>query len=441
MSESSPATLHPALKAIKEKESLVIALFEGTEAMRRAGTKYLPMEPKENKTNYANRLARSVLYPAYRQTVQANTGKLFLSEVEVENSTPEMDTILQQIDQDDNDITEFSKDLTESSIHLGCAYILVDFPNMEGDATLADELQVGGRPYWVHIQQSQVLEASPLVRNGKRILGVFRYKELVEERQDQFTVKFVEQIKQFQFDEVGNVIYTIYRKDNAGTWALYDNGALLGANRVPLTEIPIIDCNINPVAFYVGQPSFYDLAEENQQHWQQISDYNNIVHHSQVPILVTKGIVKSYDEDGQQNNEIVISPNTVIAIENPEASIEWLEVSGGGAEVGSAAVAASEARMASMSLQLLSNADANASATASQIDAIESLSRLSSIAKTVEQAVNLAIIFTYKYLGVDKVDTTITLSVDDAVGMSEDLNINQTATIAEADVNDEGPSN
>ena len=437
MSESTPATLHPALQSIKGKESLVVALFEGTEAMRRAGQKYLPKEPKENNTNYANRLARSVLYPAYRQTVQANTGKLFLSEVEVENSSPEMDTLLQQVDQDDNDITEFSKDLTESAIHQGCAYILVDFPNMEANATLADEIQVGGRPYWVHIQQSQVLEASPLIRNGKRILGVFRYKELVEERDGEFGVTFVEQIKQFQFSETGAVIYKVYRKDTSTKWELYDNGVLLGANKEPLTEIPIIDCNVNPVAFYVGQPSFYDLAEENQQHWQQISDYNNIVHHSQVPILVTKGVVKSYDENGQQNNEIVISPNTVIAIENPDSDIFWLEVNGNGAGVGSAAVAASEARMAAMSLQLLSNADANASATASQIDAVESLSRLSSIAKTVEQAINLAIVFTYKYLGVDKVDTTISLSVDDAVGMSDDLNINQTATIAEDEGNAE----
>lgn len=408
--------MHPLLGSVVEKQELVTTLYGGTLAMREAGTDYLPQEPGEEDINYKNRLARSVLFPAYKQAVKANTGKLYTKEVVVHAATKEMSKFLESVDEQENDLTEFAKLATDNAINNGCSYILIDYPVMSTSATRADEQAAGGRPYWVNIKQTQVLEASPIKRAGKNVLGVFRYVEQVPFRSDPFTVKYIEQIKQFDFDDdEGFVQYTTYQKDKKNNWVVVDTGKLIFNNK-PFTEIPIVAINVEPVGFYVGQPVFYDLAEENKQHWQMASDYNNIVHNSQVPMVIATGVGSSVNpETGNASDPFIISPNTVAEYSSKDTKVFWLEVTGDAAAVGEKSLSSSLRRMSVMSLQLMVNVDTNATATASMIDAKESLSVLQSIGKAVEQALDKAINFTYKYNGIENETTTVEINTDDAV--------------------------
>lgn len=415
----NPSNKHPLLISIEDKLELVDTLYGGTAAMRDAGAEYLPKEPGEDSTNYANRLDRTVLYPAYKEAVKTNTGKLFVHDVVVENTQPSIDDLLKSIDEDGNDITDFAKQLTEEAIHSGCAYVLIDYPVMNQNSTLADERESGGRPYWVLIKQKQVLEATPIIIKGKKQLGVFRFMESIAYREGYFTVKYIDQIKQFTL--INDVVtYTLYRKNEMNLWSLYDEGILTGMDAIPVTA-----ANVNNAGFFVGSPLFYDLAEENVLNWQMRSDYNNIVHHSQVPMLQVKGVQASYDETGNKNNPIIISPNTVLEFTDPSAGASWIEVSGSAATVGQEALESSEKRMGLMSLELLSKVDSKSTATAAKIDAMESYSILQSIGKTVEQTLDKAIMFTYKYIGIEDSDTMVKINIDDAVvtGTSEDIGL------------------
>jgi len=413
----NPSIKHPLLVSIEDKLELVDTLYGGTAAMRDAGTEYLPKEPGEEATNYTNRLARTVLYPAYKEAVKTNTGKLFIQDVVVENPLPAIEEIIQGVDEENNNLTDFTKQLTEQAIHSGCSYILVDYPVMNQNSTLADERASGGRPYWVNIKQKQVLEATPIMIKGKRQLGVFRFKESVAYREGLFTVKYIEQIKQFSLTD-GIVSYGIFRKNDAQQWTLYDEGIIQG-----MDVIPVAAANVNSAGFYVGSPMFYDLAEENVLNWQMRSDYNNIVHHSQVPMLFLQGFSDSFDNNGNKNNKIVISPNTVIQNDNPNSEVKWVEVSGTAAKVGMDAIEASEKKMGLMSLELLSKVDSKSTATAAKIDAMESFSVLQSVGKTVEQTIDKAISFTYKYMGITDSNTVAKINLDDAVvtGTVEDI--------------------
>ena len=418
MHQDEPSNKHPLLVSIEDKLELVDTLYGGTQAMRDAGTDYLPKEPEETIANYTNRLERTVLYPAYKEAVKTNTGKLFIHDVVVNDPSPAMNDLLMSVDEEGNDLTDFAKQVTEEAIHEGCSYILVDYPVMNQNSTLADEREMGGRPYWVLIKQSQVLEATPIMIRGKKQLGVFRFKESVAFRDGYFSVKYIDQIKQFTLMD-GVVTYAVFRKDDAGKWGLYDEGIIQG-----IDEIPVAAANVNPAGFFVGSPMFYDLAEENVLNWQMRSDYNNIVHHSQVPMLQVKGVQTTYDETGSRNNPIVISPNTVLEFNDPSAGAEWIEVSGSAAKVGMEALERSEKKMGLMSLELLSKVDSKSTATAAKIDAMESFSVLQSVGKTVQQTLDKAIMFTYKYLGEQNTVTTTTINLDDAVvtGTTDDIN-------------------
>ena len=153
---NSPDTMHPLLEDVEEKEELVTTLYGGTLAMREAATDYLPQEPGETTANYNGRLSRSVLFPAYKQAVKSNTGKLYTKEVAVTGVTEQMSDFLTNVDEDENDLTEFARIATENAINNGCSYILVDYPVMNQNATLQDEINAGGRPYWVNIKQTQL---------------------------------------------------------------------------------------------------------------------------------------------------------------------------------------------------------------------------------------------------------------------------------------------
>jgi len=62
----SPCSAYNAMQA---HWGLIDDLLGGTLAMRAAGEKWLPKEPKEENKSWQNRLDRSILYGAYADTV------------------------------------------------------------------------------------------------------------------------------------------------------------------------------------------------------------------------------------------------------------------------------------------------------------------------------------------------------------------------------------
>src|SRR5258705_6476885 len=64
-------------------------LMGGTNAMRAAGTAYLPQEEAESSALYASRLTRSWLFPAFEKTVIDMTGKVFDKPVTLAKDVPD----------------------------------------------------------------------------------------------------------------------------------------------------------------------------------------------------------------------------------------------------------------------------------------------------------------------------------------------------------------
>lgn len=403
----------PSIVDVEDKYELVAHLWGGTEAMRDAGTQYLPKEPEEIPENYARRLDATVLFPAYRNAVVSTTGKLFADKLEINNTSLALGELLNDIDEDFNDIDTFAQQATQSAIHYGCSYILIDYPVMNENATLADEKAAGAQPYWVLLEAPQILEASPVKQGGKNRLGIFRFKEREAYRNGEFSVAYRDRVKEFRLSEDGLVYYRVFIKQD-NQWVLRDEGQLLG-----LTDIPVVPVYSNKVGYFIGSPLLYDLAEENVLNWKMRSDYNNIVHHSQVPMLQIRGVQSTFDDNGVKQ-EVTISPNTVFEFTSKDTEASWVEVSGAASEVGRTAIQDSYTIMSTLSLESLNDGIENQTATAAKLDAEESNATIRTIQQKIEQALTNAINFTYAYLGTPNPGTTVSMTSSEQM-VQEDL--------------------
>src|SRR4029077_12676267 len=74
----------PYILAARVDWSTVDTLWGGTQAMRRAGQRFLPQEPLEKDEDYERRLARTTLHNYYKRTIQTGVAKIFTKDPHVE---------------------------------------------------------------------------------------------------------------------------------------------------------------------------------------------------------------------------------------------------------------------------------------------------------------------------------------------------------------------
>lgn len=391
-----------------EKYTKVQTLVGGTDAMREAGTVYLPKEPAEADANYKARLIRAVLFPAYSRTIKSSVGKAFAKPMQVK-ANDQLMPLVDNADAAGTSLETFAKELLEDAINYGITYLLTDYPVIDPNGTLADERVLGAFPYFVNIKATSVLDLRVGYVDGIAQLTYFKFIENVTEGSDT-----IEQVKEFTLEN-GIVTYNIYRKDPKNHQEfLYDTGVLMGLDFIPIT--PVYG---NKTANYTGEPTLYDLAELNIAHWQTFSDYRNIVHAVSCPILVLKGVHETVDENGYKQ-EVVISPNSAMRVP-AEGDVKWVEVSGGSITAAKDALDDLESKMAVMGLELTVPRATAETATGRILDAAESNSLLKSIATDLEWAIYSAFCFAGQYIGVDGTPTEVEINTDYTVSLAGDM--------------------
>jgi hypothetical protein len=324
-----PETINPvaqtsgAVQKMQDAWEMVTSLLGGTTAMRQAGTKYLPKWPAEPADQYATRLACATLFPAYSHTMVTLAGKPFSRPVTRTDIDPAMDEWLDDIDQEGRNLDAFGAEVIECAIAYGQAHILVDFPNLQNAAdaaagkplSVAQEKVLKARPYMVLIKPTRILGWR---QKQGRLLQV-RFTETVEEDDQEFGVKEIEQIRVL---EPGK--WEVFRQaevsgTNAGQWVSVDKGV------TTMTEIPFVTLYGRRIGFMQSKPPLIELAHLNVKHWQEQSDQDNTMHVVRVPILTAAGV--------NDNFELVISSKTAVKLP-PNATLQYTEHSGAAIDAG-----------------------------------------------------------------------------------------------------------
>ena len=389
---STPSSAHTALM---EAVDLPRALMGGTRAMRKAGKKYLPQEPREEDVAYTARLNKSTLYNAFRKTVNSYVGKPFGVPVTLGEDIPhDILPWLEDIDQQGRDLDTFARDHFRQDLIDGIGFILVDYPVVPEKLDLGTERERGLRPYWVHINADQVLGWRAVDINGKMTLTMIRLKECVDVADGEFGTTKKEQIR--VLDLVDTQLgrrerIRVFVQNEKKEWV--EDIEKTGVASIDF--IPIVPCYTGRTGFMTAEPPLEDLAWLCCDHWQSKSDQKHILHVARVPLLFGKGLKDS------TGKVVVVGANSLVHSDKDSADLKYVEHSGKAIEAGAKDLETTEEQMRRSSGEMLSS-QVQKSATEAGLETREGESSLKAMVRTFEDALEQALKFTAAWVNLPR---------------------------------------
>lgn len=372
--------LSAAVTAMAEPWPMIEALVGGTDAMRKAGKRFLPQWPKEPDDSYAKRLSTAVLFDAFAHTAVIMAAKPFTRPINFKTEPPaRVKALFEDVDRVGTDIQAFAHGLMHQCLTLGLTGVLVDYPDVEGVRTRADEKAAGVRPYFAVYPGTSILGWRTRQTESGVELDQLRLMETVTEPDGRFGET---QIKQVRVLEPG--FWELWRQDNKGGWRLYRAGA------TTLNKIPFVFFYGTRKALGIGKPPLLNLAHLNVEHWQSASDQQTILHVARVPILFASGFT-----DG---DNLTIGAGTAVTSLNTEADLKYVEHSGAAIEAGRNELQDLERRMIMAGAEILRQRPAIVTAT--QVDAEGEVTRspLQQIVEDFEDSLEVAVALLAEWL-------------------------------------------
>lgn len=393
--KATVATPCPQYEEMLERWDLCLDLMGGTHEMIEKREKWLPMEPRESLGAYNNRLRRTVLYNAYKRTVQVLSGLPFTRAVVVDNVPDALSYIEEDCDSDGTDLTDFANTLLEDCVGpFGKSHFYVDMPRIEERVTLADKETYKIRPYFTHVCPKNLISWDSEKIGGRDILTRIRIREEVIEDDGEWGYEEVEQIRVIYPDR-----HEIWREGKKDEWAMvetYPN---------ELGYIALITVYGNRTGFMTSEPPLEDLAWLNLRHYQKLSDLDNIEHVANVPVLFGAGFAEG------ELNGAEIGPNRAITASDPSATLQYVEHSGAAIAASQKSIKDLEERMASLGSDLIIRKSVDRQTLgARKIDQSESISLLQIMINNVETALQQGYQIAGEWLALEAGDVVVTIA-------------------------------
>jgi len=393
-----------------KKWELVETLRGGNDAMRAAGEKYLPRQPKESKEAYNQRLNMTMLFNLYWRTLQSISGLAFIKPVVVSNVPPELEYLEANADGTGRSITEIAYEMAIDSLQYGKTHAIADFPMVDTEELSLAEFRASGfRPYFTVINPTNVLGWRTSESPGTPVLQQVRVidHKIVPSDVNEWAEKDV------YFVRVIHANFTeIYEYDPEATDTSYQ---LVNVVENTLGYIPLTTAYSNKTGFMTSQPAMYDLAQVNLRHYQSSSDQTAILHHSRVPILGAFGF-----DEGELDN-VEIGPNRMLVSSNENADIKYIEHTGRAIGAGRQDLIDLENQMSLLGADLLvSKGVSRMTASARRLDQDETMSILQLALRSIEQSIERLYRIAGDWLGVDA--SEVKVSIGDDMSLVSDPN-------------------
>jgi hypothetical protein len=392
---------------MSQRWELLHDLLGGTEGMRKAREKWLPMEPRETSSAYGNRLRRSYLYNAYRDTVEKLVSKPFSRPVSVQGTLPErLAPLVEDMDLSGRDLTQFSRDVFTAGVTYGLSHILVDFPQFAPTATLADERSSGVRPLFVHVPPTNLIGwRIETQENGEQMIVQARIYETRIEPYGTYADREVEYIRVYTPED-----WQVWKRVKGGKeedFIQSDEGThTFGA--VPLTTF-----YVSRTGTLTGSPPLEDLAWLNLAHWQSLSDQRNILRFARVGLLFAAGFSDEEMEEG-----LTIGPNQLIRSTNESAKVSYVEHKGAAISAGQDDLDKLEDRMKVLGLQPLVSRTGNQTATGRALDESRTHTAIQAWVRSLENTLRHAFSMAAGWVHLD-VPEDFALDINNDFGLSE----------------------
>jgi hypothetical protein len=314
-------------------------LMGGTKAARAAGQKYLPKNKMEEPEDYKVRVERSTLLPAFKETIKKMTGRVFAQPLKLGATIPKVmwnpadeSGILDDVDLQGRSIHVFAREVFESAVEKGHAFILCEAPIKGADIqTQEQEQQAKLRAYFIHVEAPRMLG---WLRDDSMRLTQCRISFEREQTVGKYGTACVQQVRVYEQAVADGPVtvetFELQKNQNNGKeeWASVSK-VITGFKR-----IPIICVYTNRTDFFQSEPPLLECAFLNMQHWQEKSGLDNLMAVVKVPILTYNGdtsdgkmlvIGASYITKLPIGSELKYCEHTGAAIQSGENQLKRIE--------------------------------------------------------------------------------------------------------------------
>jgi len=261
---------------------------DGSDAVKAAGTEYLPLlgsHTSSGDPEYAAYKARAVFFNGMARTVDALSGGIFQKAPEIR--APEM--VLEQLADatlKDEAVELFALFVAREVLITGRRGILIDLAD--------DPRDEQARPIWLGYAAEDIFSYKTSRAGGDEILTrvVLRERVVVGDTEDKdgFAVKEVEQ---YRVLELRNDVYVqnVWRVDKTGKWVRGPD-IVPSRRESPLNFIPFTFLGPTTISPRIAKPPLLDLVDVNISHYQTLADLEHGRHFVALPTPVVSGAQK-----------------------------------------------------------------------------------------------------------------------------------------------------
>jgi hypothetical protein len=157
--QKNPGLLSSAASSMRQRTAILRACYGGTQTMRAMEKEFLPQYEKESNTRYEARLNSTFAVNKLREAVDAASAKPFRTMIGVQNTDPDLDMWIEDIDLQGNHLHLFAHQLFNNGMLDGQCHILADHPDTYDLPNLQAQKAAGIRPYLKLIKDNDLIAA------------------------------------------------------------------------------------------------------------------------------------------------------------------------------------------------------------------------------------------------------------------------------------------
>lgn len=309
------------------------AVLSSTVGMRKAKTKYLPMEEEESEANlYLDRLKQAVLFPFYEEGLIGIRSKPFPRPVilkERDGLPDQVQAMESNVDLSGGTVTDWLSEAFWNGLNFGMVHNLTDYSNLEPNTPRGSERKQA-HPFFRLVPPVALIGKRYEDQDGKKVLTQVRIRESRLENTGAYGTVRVNLVRVINTDD-----WELWREE-PGTrdWRKVEGPDGEGTNAFP-NGIPLRTYYTMKSRFMVSIPPFENVAWLQIAHWQSYAQQRNFLRVIRYALL--HGHNLGEDETGQSRVEtgVVLGPAQSIITENTEgAFLKWVEHGGAAADAG-----------------------------------------------------------------------------------------------------------
>lgn len=280
-------TTHPLYRKHYPRWRRAQDASDGEDAVKDAGTTYLPKLEEQTDDEYRAYKMRAVYFNATGRTVDGMSG-LINRKVPVVELPPAVDTLEDQATADGQSLPEVAKCLTEFLLIGGRTGILIDRPEIDNE------------PPYLTLYPTMDIVNWRETDDGVLVMVVLKEGYYAPLAEDPYTlelqIRYRELLLGSMVDEQGEEIpdtigymQRVWEKDQKGAFQIVSSTVPL-ANGQPLDHIPFVVVNPKGVGTDVWDPPVLDIANVNLAHYRNSADIEHGRHLTALPTPWVSGV-------------------------------------------------------------------------------------------------------------------------------------------------------